>query len=61
MGEIYSLEIGFKENRHCSNCPIRHEEYDICKLQKIGDDYLEFDTWESQMLGCPLNFEREVN
>ena len=61
MAEIYKVEIGFSEKRHCLECPLRDKEYDSCRLQTIGDDImLEFDSWESQMLGCPLRFDREV-
>jgi len=60
-GEIYKVEIGFEDKRHCIRCPLRNKEDDSCNLQQIGDgENLQFETWESQMAGCPLVFDMEV-
>jgi hypothetical protein len=59
-GEIYKVEIGFEKERHCLQCPMRDKYDDSCNMQQIGDDNLQFDTWEKQMTGCPLVLDREV-
>lgn len=59
-GEIYTVEIGFNKQKHCLQCPLRNKNDDTCNLQTLGDYNLEFDSWELQMLGCPLKFNREV-
>jgi hypothetical protein len=60
MAEIYTVEIGFPDKKHCLVCPIRNQDDDTCDLQQIGDINLQFSSWENQMLGCPLRFSREV-
>lgn len=59
-GEIYTVEIGFNKQKSCLQCPLRDKNDDTCNLQTLGDYNLEFRSWEDQMLGCPLRFNREV-
>ena len=59
-GEVYKVEIGFSGERHCLRCHLREKKDDSCNIQQIGDDNLQFDSWEKQMARCPLVFDREV-
>ena len=44
------------EDHHCMSCPMCQPD-DSCFLQE--EDY--FDTWDDQMLGCPLDQLVELN
>ena len=59
-GEIYKVEIGFLGEKHCLYCPLRDKEDDTCNLQQFNDENSHFASWEDQMIGCPLRFDREV-
>lgn len=60
LGEIYTIEIGFAGERHCLRCPLRDKNDDTCNLMKLGDENIEYESFERQMQGCPLTFDRNV-
>jgi|GEM_PF-2834871 len=47
--ENYIVNIGFKVEKHCCNCPLKETE-DSCALQVCKN----FNSWEEQMRECPL-------
>ncbi len=50
----YIATIEFDLERHCADCPLRDAHTDGCKLQKEGEQPIEFETWAEQMENCPL-------
>jgi len=61
MGKIYIVEIGFDEEKHCLECPMRDKDDDTCNMMQWADGRnIEYVNFEDQMLGCPLRFVREV-
>jgi len=60
MGKIYTVEIGFSNERHCLYCPLRDREDDSCNMKEIDGENLQYNSWEDQMMGCPLRFNRSV-
>lgn len=51
----YKVEIQFKDEKHCLQCPLRDDETNGCDLQIDEQDcFIMFDNWEEQMKTCPL-------
>jgi len=46
----YTVEIEFKNNKNCVECPLKDREDDSCALQL----YKFYGSWEEQMEKCPL-------
>ena len=46
----YTVEIEFKNNKNCVECPLKDREDDSCALQL----YKFYGSWEEQMGKCPL-------
>ena len=51
----YVLNIEFKNDKHCLDCPLRNQDDDTCRAQEDDDgDGKEYENWEEQMGNCPL-------
>jgi hypothetical protein len=55
----YTIEIIFENEKHCLQCPLREYMDDSCKLQAEKSD--TYDSWEEQMMNCPLIREKEID